>query len=307
MTQSFSFPDRSELATRLPHAEIAARYRAMWGEAVGLDEAFQHADLEGALTDAVLATTPETRAAAFAEAYSRLYAELPWMNRSEATHNALDLNAWSMLIGRNKKILEIGSGRGQLIRHLASQGNLCHATEITTERGEKFVESEAGVQWLATDGVNLSRFAQESFYDVVISDQVFEHLHPDDHVTHLAEARKLLKDGGRYILRAPHRATGPHDISAIFGFDKAVFLHLCEPDYELMERVTRAAGFRTTRAVVAKQRLGVAIASRMLMHYQIWLDRMERRLALPAKARRRWRHLTKMLLVGQHVWIVADK
>lgn len=307
MTQSYSLPDRSELLTRLAHEEIAARYRNLWGEAVGLEEAVRHAQLEGELTDAVLATTPDNRATAFENAYSRLYAELPWMNSSEAANNPLDLRAWKMLIGRGKTILEIGSGRGQLIRYLGAKGNVCHATEITRERGEKFVESEAGVQWLVSDGVNLSRFAQENFYDVVISDQVFEHLHPEDHVTHLAEARKLLKDGGRYILRAPHRATGPHDISAVFGFDRAVFLHLCEPDYGLMERLTRAAGFRTTRAVVAKQRLGIAVASRLVMLYQIWLDRIERRADLSAEARRRVRHWTKPLLVGQHVWIVAEK
>lgn len=36
----------------------------------------------------------------------------------------------------------------------------------------------------------------EEAYDAILSDQAFEHLHPDDHLTHVTEARKVLRPGG---------------------------------------------------------------------------------------------------------------
>ncbi len=307
MSSNTLLPDRSDLFARLSETEIVARYRAVWGPKVGIEEAKAQARLEGELTDRLLRSTPENRWAEFSDAYSRLFHELPWHSSDEKAEDLRDYRCWRALLGGAKKILEIGSGGGGLIRYLATQGLDCSGTEITQERGEKFVPRSEGVDWQTMDGVNLSHFVGENAFDAVLSDQVFEHLHPDDHLTHLTEARKILADGGRYILRAPHRSTGPRDLSEIFGLDKAVFLHLYEPDYAMMRDLCLQAGFDRVSAVFAIRRFGFAASSAAFLQAQIAFERIEAMVARSQDRKRLFRKFGKRLFVADAVWIVAEK
>jgi cyclopropane fatty-acyl-phospholipid synthase-like methyltransferase len=300
-------PDRSKLFERLGEDEIVARYRRVFGPRVGLEEARAQARLEAELTDRLLLSTPENRWSEFSDAYSRLFRELPWHRSIEQAGDVRDHACWGQLLGKPKKILEIGSGGGGLIRDLARRGHQCHGAEITKERGRKYVSDGEGIEWLETDGVNLSRFVGENGFDAIVSDQVFEHLHPDDHLTHLSEARKVLRPGGRYILRAPHRSTGPHDLSEIFGLDDAVFLHLCEPTYTIAQSLCRQAGFDRVAAVLALRRFRFAFASSLFRKYQVLIERIEARATATQEGRRRFRKLAKGLFASGSVWIVAEK
>ena len=64
--------------------------------------------------------------------------------------------------------------------YLASLGFKCRATEISHERGQKHVSESPNLSWDISDGVHLNRFEETNSFDIVISDQVVEHLHPDD-------------------------------------------------------------------------------------------------------------------------------
>ncbi len=75
------------------------------------------------------------------------------------------------------------------------------------------------------DGYNLQM--PENSCDVVFSDQLIEHLHPEDIEFHFEMVRKILKPQGVYMFRTPHRFLGPHDISRFFS-DEAEGFHLKE-------------------------------------------------------------------------------
>lgn len=66
------------------------------------------------------------------------------------------------------------------------------------------------------DGYQLDAVPDASV-DIIFSYQFLEHLHPDDVPLHLDLVHRLLKPGGLYILDTPHRYSGPHDISRLFG------------------------------------------------------------------------------------------
>ena len=299
-------PDRSKLLKILPTDEIVTRYRAIWGEGLSLDHVIAHAELEGELTDRLLLSKPETRGREFSECYGRLYKELPWLNgANSASANEGDLHTWGKLVGSGHKVLEIGSGHGFLIRHLAKQGNVCFGSEVTDERGEKLSSDADGVQWIQVDAVHLTRHVEPDSFDIVISDQVFEHLHPEDHLQHLRSVREVLKSGGRYILRAPHRSIGPTDVSKIFGFDQAVFMHLCEPNFILMNKLFFQAGFKNLAAISKKREF--PIKSEWLLRYQMWIDFMEEKFIRSQASRRRLRRLGKYAFISDAVWVVGGK
>lgn len=237
--------------------KLIARYKKTYGipaeanitEQMILD----HWDLEKRLTCQLLRSTPENRWDTFEECYTRLYTELGWLNQfsGEADPKSPQerFGGWLELIGTPpKSVYEIGSGQGGLISFLALNGYRCKGTEITRERGEKLTSQQyPNLSWGISDGVHLDEFEPPEAYDIVVSDQVIEHIHPDDLDCHLRSVRSILKSGGRYVFNTPNKYTGPHDVSQVFKRSEPIGMHLKEYTCrELYEAATRA-GFVSVR------------------------------------------------------------
>lgn len=295
----------------VPVAALLKRYRSNFAipPSQPLTEAQvrRHLDLERALTRELLASSPETRWETFERCYSRLYAELPWLNAGEPTRHVL--GDWPTLIGPPpRRVYEVGSGSGALARALAAEGYGVVATEVTRERGASR-ECDVRLQWTATDGVHLDQFAEPDSFDAVISDQVVEHLHPDDLREHLQGAFALLRPGGAYILRTPHAFVGPSDVSRVFGFDRPVGMHLKEYTYSEVAAAAAAAGFGPLAAPLGlpgplRRRVGLDVrVSRRYLRYLIAIEHWMSR--LPPAWRRRLRPCLVPPLFRHDVTLVA--
>ena len=71
---------------------------------------------------------------------------------------------------------------------------------------------------------------ESNTFDILFSDQLIEHIHPDDTKLHFELAHRILKVGGKYIFRTPHSLSGPYDISRYFSDEPECF-HLKEWTY----------------------------------------------------------------------------
>jgi SAM-dependent methyltransferase len=240
--------------------ELVARYRATYGIPAGVTvtEAMirRHWDLERRLTRELLLSTPADRWAVFERCYTTLYRELPWLNEAPADGDGAGAayDDWPHYLGPPPMdVYEVGSGSGALAGFLATRGYRCRASEITRERG-RWDERSGNPSWGQTDGIHLDRFEPAASYDAVISNQVVEHLHPDDLLEHLRAARTLLRSGGRYVLCTPHAHLGPADVSAVFRARRPQGMHLKEYTYAELCRALRAAGFSTLSAPVGRAR-----------------------------------------------------
>jgi 2-polyprenyl-3-methyl-5-hydroxy-6-metoxy-1,4-benzoquinol methylase len=300
--------------------ELIARYKTVYSipdEAPITEQMIlSHWELEKKLTHDLLSSTPEDRWETFDRSYTRLYGEFEWLNRltGESLPDIPDdtrHKEWDTAIGAPPlAIYEIGSGKGELITYLARQGFRCKATEITRERGERLVDDGVpNLSWGVSDGVHLDRFENAASYDVVISDQVLEHLHPDDVAAHLRGVHHILKPGGRYIFRTPHRFSGPHDVSRVFRCDRPVGMHLKEYSYHEFVTAVRQAGFKRISYAFfpvrndAGRRLLGGLYLRMLMAAEIVLyfvptHKMRRRCA---------RLIGKFKLFSHGVSLTAEK
>lgn len=235
---------------------LIARYKAVYSipaeAAVTEEMILTHWELEKKLTKDLLSSTSRDRWETFDRSYTRLYGELEWLNQFAGESPAVGMandrqfRKWHVAIGAAPlTIYEIGSGKGGLITYLAGQGFTCKATEITRERGEKHVDSGVpNLSWAVSDGVHLERFESAGSYDVVVSDQVIEHLHPEDIAAHLGGVQQILKPGGRYIFGTPHRFSGPHDVSRVFEYDRPLGMHLKEYTYRELVTALHRAGFK---------------------------------------------------------------
>jgi predicted SAM-dependent methyltransferase len=77
---------------------------------------------------------------------------------------------------------------------------------------------------------------------VAFSDQLMEHLHPDDAIEQLRNIHRALKPGGVYMCVTPNRVYGPSDISAFFDDEPRGF-HLKEYTLREIREIFVRAGF----------------------------------------------------------------
>jgi len=105
--------------------------------------------------------------------------------------------------------------------------------------------------------------------DVAYSNQLMEHLHPDDALEQLANVHRALKPGSVYYCITPSRISGPHDISVYFD-SVARGLHLKEYSYRELTDLFRRAGFR--RVAYRVPRLGGAVPRPLLFALEALLE-----------------------------------
>lgn len=288
-----------------------ARYKANYSIPASADVTAamvqHHWDMERSLTTRLMASTPETRWATFDDCYSALYRECPWLNslpQPTAADDDFAFRHYLKIIGPTPlDIYEVGSGEGRLIRYLAAHGHRCVATEVTRERSAERAKVDR-VEWHKSDGVHLANFEPAGRYDVVLSTQVVEHLHPDDLSEHFRGTRAILKPGGRYIFTTPHAYFGPADLSRVFLLAKPEGMHLKEYRYGELVEALHAAGFERLAAVfvapnVVRRRLPLVFQSALYLRY---LMAMERTLA-PALPRL----MKRLALFTGDAFLIASK
>lgn len=311
-------------------SELIRRYKKNYGipaeASVTEQMILAHWDLERQLTSELLQSRPEDRWETFDRCYTRLYAELDWLNRfserADPTPLRRRIDRWLEAIGSPpKSIYEIGSGTGELISHLAQHGFNCKATEITRERGQKHVaNSQPNLSWGLSDGVHLDRFEPAETYDVVLSNQVIEHLHPEDLQTHLSSVHNILRKGGRYMFSTPHRYTGPHDVSWVFGRDQAEGMHLKEYTYRELVEAIRRAGFsdayfgfvpaklrRFLTVLGARRRAEADSIGRAYLDFMLPVERALGAIPTPSSRRLCTKALRKLCIFSDSIWLIAEK
>jgi SAM-dependent methyltransferase len=107
------------------------------------------------------------------------------------------------VLAKNQKILEIGSGVGTLLKHLLDQGYDAQGTETDNEYIKKSKELYGNIPITSVNSELLP--FEDNIFNVVISFDVFEHIPNSD--SHLAEVKRVLKNGGYYLLQTPNKYT----------------------------------------------------------------------------------------------------
>jgi SAM-dependent methyltransferase len=148
-------------------------------------------------------------------------------------------------LGRETEYVEFGAGSCALALAVCAHARRVRVVEIADQIGSE-VARPVNFELVLTDGDRVP--LPDGCADLVFSEQFVEHLHPDDAEHHFALVMRLLRPGGRYVLRTPERWTGPHDISRWFSETPEGF-HLCEWSYRELVLLGRRIGFRRQQAV----------------------------------------------------------
>jgi SAM-dependent methyltransferase len=148
--------------------------------------------------------------------------------------------------GPSDAFMEVGAGDGAVAFAVAPHVSRSVAIDVTDILAIPDDPSRA-YRFLVFDGFDLPDVGE---LDLVYSNDVVEHLHPDDLRDHLTAIRGALRTGGMYICVTPNRLSGPHDISRHFA-QAAQGFHLREYTATELADEMRAAGFGRVRLVLS--------------------------------------------------------
>jgi SAM-dependent methyltransferase len=123
------------------------------------------------------------------------------------------------------------------------------------------------------EGVDLP--LENGTVDVAYSNQVMEHLHPDDARQQLRNIYRVLKNGARYICVTPNRLTGPHDISQYFDSVASGF-HLKEYSISELCALMLEAGFTRVSACYSVRGAPLMVAAKLVGLLERLLGRLPR-------------------------------
>jgi len=211
-----------------------------------VDRLLEHYTIERRLADRLRAAPPGQRSRVYGEVYDELFRcipDHPQLSIDPAQRNQqvlARLRFVSRFLDKDSCLMEIGAG------DCAFSINAAHLIRlgIVVDVSEVIVSVAAGLEKLEiviTDGVSLP--VERGSVDVAYSDQLMEHLHPDDAKAQLANVARALRPGGVYICITPNRIYGPHDVSR--GFDEvATGLHLREYSAHEIREMFLGAGFK---------------------------------------------------------------
>lgn len=204
----------------------------------------KHYKLEKELAKKILESDPDNRNRVMKNAYRKLYEEIEW--HSEDKKNT-DLKRKKSLYQKIKpflpesgKIIDLGCGAGGLCQILSEKGYEVTGVDIILE--DNLIDSPRDFKYLKKDITNELAEVEYEF-DIAISNQVIEHLHPNDVPDHIATVAKILKKDGKFIIRTPSNLGYPSDVSKYFDRNPKGF-HLKEYSYSEIEYLLLQNGFR---------------------------------------------------------------
>jgi SAM-dependent methyltransferase len=255
------------------HVAGLARLRRRRGETRPIDRLRAHYDLEVELAQRLRNAPKTERPSVYQAVYDELFAALPdHPQRTRAQgddhrHLEAQLSRLRPYLGKSQVFLEIGAGDCRLALAVSKLVRHAIAVDVSDQLG-KLDEAPENFSFVLSDGTSIP--TASGSVDVAYSNQLMEHLHPEDALEQLANIYRVLKHDGVYYCITPNRLSGPHDISAYFD-TVARGLHLKEYSYRELYQLFRRAGFR--RVSYSVGRLGQAVPSPLLFVFEAVLDK----------------------------------
>jgi SAM-dependent methyltransferase len=196
----------------------------------------------------------EARRRLYSDLYDELFRRVPnhpqlTIKVSPETSQArikLQMDLLGRFVRPNTSFLEVGPGDCALCFHIARQVRFVHGVDVSDEV-TKCARPPANFALSLSDGTSIP--VAPGSVDLAYSNQLMEHLHPDDAMEQLQNIHAALAPNGRYVCITPSRLTGPHDVSK--HFDRAPHgFHLKEYSTYEMSALFKRVGFRKLRAAI---------------------------------------------------------
>lgn len=213
-----------------------------------------HYEIEKKLASQLMQANRKMRRNLYSELYEALYRSVPshpmLTAKQTPEERRQEIDAIVCVIKpylpRDSTFMEIGAGDCALSFEVAKHVKHVLAIDVS-ETISKNDKTPSNFELVLTDGTSIP--APDESIDVAYSNQLMEHLHPDDAFMQLQNIQRALVKGGKYICLTPNKIDGPHDVSMYFD-EEATGFHLKEYTYGELRKIFRSAGFAKDYAIV---------------------------------------------------------
>jgi SAM-dependent methyltransferase len=211
----------------------------------------RHFEIERELATRLRTADTMQRRSLYGVVYNELFARVPdhpqnTRKQSAPAQEAAARWQWRLLqkfVRRNSRYLELGAGDCHLAMDVARVSRWSYGVDVSNVIATNG-NQPANFSLIISDGVHID--VPRASIDVAYSNQLMEHLHPDDAAAQLSQIRRALAPSGRYVCVTPHRYSGPHDVSQFFATEACGF-HLKEYTYSELRDLLLQAGFGWTQ------------------------------------------------------------
>lgn len=224
------------------------------GDSRPADQIEQHYEVEKRLAARLMAADRAERRRLYASLYDELFRLVPHhpqLTRKQSPEQQArvvdaQLAVIRRYLGPETTYMEIGAGDCAMTFRVCPLVRQAYAVDVS-----ETITSNADVppnfRLIISDGCSIP--VPPGSVDFAYSNQLMEHLHPDDAREQLENIWTALAPGGRYFCITPNRIQGPHDVS--YSFDTvARGFHLKEYTVAELARLFREVGFRDVRMLV---------------------------------------------------------
>jgi len=213
-----------------------------------LEQVTNHYLVEKAIAERLKKSSREERKLIHATMYDELFSKVPDHPRltqrqsaaSIAQANVGKFSIVSRFLDKSTVFMEFAPGDCGFVTEVAKQVKCAYGADIS-DQSDLAGDVPQNFKRIIYDGYNLDEIESDSI-DVAFSDQLIEHLHPDDTRLHFELVHRILKTGGAYVFRTPHAFRGPFDVSQYFS-DQPEGFHLKEWTYSEIFKVVKDAGY----------------------------------------------------------------
>lgn len=213
----------------------------------------EHYEVEKELAERMKKASPAERKLLYPVVYQELYRRVPHHPRNQRKYDpaktkaqvAEKMSFLRRFLRPELTFLEIGAGDGNLTMQVAGLVQHAYAFDVAYQLAEG-AQTPANFELvIMPDGCKIP--LPDGVVDLAYSNQVMEHIHPDDAIEQLQHIFRVIRPGGRYICITPNKAAGPQDVSRHFD-ETATCFHLMEYRMSQLAEVLKSAGFRNLKA-----------------------------------------------------------
>jgi SAM-dependent methyltransferase len=243
-----------------------------------LDRLRVHYELEKTFAAQLRAAPRERRLHMLTAMYEELFRQIPDHPRltrkqaPEALRGAVmkQMRLLRRFLRPGITYLEIGPGECAFAFEVAKSVRQVYAVDVDAVLSSNAHPPE-NFRLFISDGVSIP--VPAASVQLAYSNQLMEHLHPEDAHEQLRNIFAALAPGGAYVCVTPNRLNGPHDISRYFS-EEAEGFHLKEYTVTELERLLLATGFRRVAAYARIKDRCVRIPVGLIRGLEALLERL---------------------------------
>lgn len=232
--------------------------------------------IERELADRLRHASKSERRMLYTSVYNELYQRVPEQSqlvRKRIASSQESLVNYQMLslhwlLECDTIFLEVGPGDCALSIQVAGLVSKVFAIDVSMEIADS-VSFPENFRLLISDGSSIP--VEQDSITLAYSNQLMEHLHPDDAMDQLQNIHRALAPGGKYLCVTPNRLSGPHDVSR--GYDKiATGFHLKEYSIRELHTLFLTARFSRVQAVIGTKGFNLLVPVILLETLELFLS-----------------------------------